>query len=286
VKNSNKLNAYYCRIVFQEKTLLKTKFGVKVFSFVFVMALFLAVFTLFAVEAESDYYHEELEWSYDGSDWTWSLDIPKSLYEAYKSVPVSTRLRYQASGYGFLTTTEVQYLQMVAEKLQEASSKKEYGSYDEVSFVLAFIQSLPYTSDSVTSGHDEYPRFPLETQVDNGGDCEDTAILFVTLTLIMGYGTVYINPPEHYAVGVLGEEGLPGYYFTYKDKHYYYCETTGDGWEIGDLPSEYQDVEATIYEIRAYQQYVPESWSTPSVTHAPRKHLAPIQPQHPAPKQR
>lgn len=168
--------------------------------------------------------------------------------------------------------------------MQEASSKKEYGSYDEVSFVLAFIQSLPYTSDSVTSGHDEYPRFPLETLVDNGGDCEDTAILFATLTLIMGYGTVYINPPEHYAVGVLGEEGLPGYYFTYKDKHYYYCETTGDGWEIGDLPSEYQDVEATIYEIRAYQQYVPESWSTPSVTPAPSETLSPNPTSTPSPK--
>ena len=138
-----------------------------------------------------------------------------------------------------------------------------------VSFVLAFIQSLPYTSDSVTSGHDEYPRFPLETLVDNGGDCEDTAILFATLTLIMGYGTVYINPPEHYAVGILGEEGLPGYYFTYKDKRYYYCETTGDGWAIGDIPSEYQDVKATIYEINEYQQYVPESWNTPTVTPTP-----------------
>ncbi len=233
------------------------------------MLLLLSGFCSSSVKAQGDYYHEEFEWSYDGSDWTWSLDIPRSLYEVYRSVPVSTRLRYQSSGYGFLTTTNDDYLQMVAEKLQEASSKKGYESYDEVSFVLAFIQSLPYTSDSVTSGHDEYPRFPLETLVDNGGDCEDTAILFATLTLIMGYGTVYINPPEHYAVGILGEEGLPGYYFTYKDKRYYYCETTGDGWAIGDIPSEYQDAKATIYEINEYQQYVPESWSTPASTPTP-----------------
>lgn len=158
---------------------------------------------------------------------------------------------------------------MVAERLQEASSQEGFDSYDEVSFVLAFIQSLPYTSDSVTSGHDEYPRFPLETLVDNGGDCEDTAILFATLTLIMGYGTVYISPPEHYAVGILGEEGLPGYYFIFEDGHYYYCETTGDGWAIGDIPPEYQDVEATIYRINTYQQYVPESWDIPTVTPKP-----------------
>ena len=232
------------------------------------MALFPSLVLPSEVKAQDDYYHQHFEWNYKGYDWTWSLDIPKTLYEAYKNVPVSTRLEYQASGYGFLTTTNDAYLQMVAEKLQEASSQEGFESYDEVSFVLAFIQSLPYTSDSVTSGHDEYPRFPLETLVDNGGDCEDTAILFATLTIIMGYGTVYINPPEHYAVGILGEEGLPGYYFTYEDRRYYYCETTGDGWAIGDLPTEYQDVEATIYEIRTYQQYVPPS-SIPLVTPSP-----------------
>jgi len=233
------------------------------------MILFLSVFYPFRVEAQGDYYREDFEWSYKGYEWTWSLDIPKSLYEAYKNVAVSTRLQYQASGYGFLTTTNDVYLQRVAEKLEEATSQKGYDSYDEVSFVLAFIQSLPYTSDSVTSGYDEYPRFPLETLVDNGGDCEDTSILFATLTLIMGYGTVYINPPEHYAVGILGEEGLPGYYFTYKDKRYYYCETTGSGWEIGELPEEFQNEEATIYEIKEYQQYVPESWSVPPITPSP-----------------
>jgi hypothetical protein len=237
------------------------------------MTLFLSFFGSFTVKAQ-DYHHKEFEWSYNEYDWTWSLDIPISLYEAYKSVPVSTRLLYQSSGYGFLTTTNDVYLEMVAEKLQEASSQEGFESYDEVSFVLAFIQSLPYTSDSVTSGYDEYPRFPLETLVDNGGDCEDTAILFATLTLIMGYGTVYINPPEHYAVGILGEEGLPGYYFTYKNKRYYYCETTGEGWEIGDLPPEYQDVEATIYEIREYQQYVP-TWNPITPSPSPTPSLSP-----------
>ena len=247
--------------------MLKPKLD-SIFLFVFIMALFPSLVLPSEVKAQDDYYHQHFEWNYKGYDWTWSLDIPKTLYEAYKNVPVSTRLEYQASGYGFLTTTNDAYLQMVAEKLQEASSQEGFESYDEVSFVLAFIQSLPYTSDSVTSGHDEYPRFPLETLVDNGGDCEDTAILFATLTIIMGYGTVYINPPEHYAVGILGEEGLPGYYFTYEDRRYYYCETTGDGWAIGDLPTEYQDVEATIYEIRTYQQYVPPS-SIPLVTPSP-----------------
>jgi len=225
---------------------------------VFLATLVVSSLPCLLVGAQIDYYHEDFKWSYMGYEWTWSLDIPMSSYAAYKSVPVLTRTRNGLAGYGFLTTTNDPYLGMVAEKLQEAADAENYESYDKVSFVLAFVQSLPYTSDSVTSRYDEYPRFPLETLVDNGGDCEDTSILFATLTLIMGYGTVYLNPPDHYAVGILGDN-LIGSYFTYNGKTYYYCETTGDGFGIGDIPVEYENDEAYIYPINSYEQYTPSS---------------------------
>lgn len=200
----------------------------------------------------------EFAWKYDGRNWTWTLAIPKALYEAYKSVPVSVRTSHGLEGYGYLTTTNDYYLKALAEKLNETSTQMGYGAYDEVSFALAFVQSLPYTSDSVTSGHDEYPRFPIETLVDDGGDCEDTAILFATLTLIMNYGTIYINPPNHYAVGILGENIPGGCYWTYNDKNYYYCETTGNGFKIGELPQEYKNKTAYTYPIMESQQFSPD----------------------------
>ena len=248
---------------------MKAKHCMRCCALVFVAVEALSLCYPLAVFAQSDSYHEDFSWSYKGNDWTWSLDIPQSLYEAYKSVPVSTRTKNGLAGYGFLTTTNDVYIKMVADKLEEAAAKENYEPYDQVSFVLAFVQSLPYTSDQVTSGYDEYPRFPLETLVDNGGDCEDTSILFATLTLIMGYGTVYINPPEHCAVGVLGNN-LHGYYYTYNNKTYYYCETTGNGWEIGQIPTEFEDEKAYIYEINTYQQYVPNvEVITPAPTLSP-----------------
>jgi hypothetical protein len=248
---------------------LKARHYMRYCALIFVAVEALSLCYPLGAFAQSDYYHEDFKWSYKGSEWTWSLDIPQSLYEAYKSVPVSTRTMNGVGGYGFLTTTNDAYIKMVADKLEEAASKKNYEPYDQVSFVLAFVQSLPYTSDQVTSGYDEYPRFPLETLVDNGGDCEDTSILFATLTLIMGYGTVYINPPDHCAVGVLGNN-LHGYYYTYNNKTYYYCETTGNGWEIGQIPTEFEDEKAYIYEINTYQQYVPDvEVITPTPTLSP-----------------
>jgi hypothetical protein len=67
----------------------------------------------------------------------------------------------------------------------------------------------------------------------------------------MGYGTVYINPTNHYAVGILGDN-LKGTYWEYPQtsgQKYYYCETTGDGFKIGQIPETYSGVSAYIYPI-------------------------------------
>lgn len=226
---------------------------------VFALLFFLTapVFFVNSASADNGYIEKTFEWSYNDQDWTWTLNIPSTLYDDYSSVPESTRDANGLSGYGFLTTTKDTYVRMLAEKLNETTNDLGYESFDQVSFILAFVQSLPYTSDSVTTGYDNFPRFPIETLVDDGGDCEDTAILFATLTLILGYGTVYINPEGHLAVGILGND-LDGSYYTYNGKTYYYCETTGDGWTIGELPAEWKDETAHIYTINTNQQYIPD----------------------------
>ncbi len=235
-------------------------------SVLLMLFLMAYTFTVQPVSAQSDVVVKNFEWDYDGRHWTWNLSIPTGLYNQYQTVDVSERVQTGLKGYGFLTTTNDIYIKALAEKLNQTATELGYNSYETISFVLAFVQSLPYTSDSVTSGFDEYPRFPVETLVDGGGDCEDTAILFATITLILHYGTVYLNPPNHCAVGILGN-GLPGYYLSYHNQTYYYCETTGNGFEIGEMPKEYQDVKMAIYEINTAYQYNPFSeFLLPTVT--------------------
>jgi len=206
------------------------------------------------IACAEDYFNKNFSWHYQGYSWTWSLSIPKSLYDAYKRVSVSERTR--SDDYSFLVTTHDSYVKQVANKLHEAATQEGYGAFDEVSFILAFVQSLPYTVDNVTTRYDEYPRFPIETLVDGGGDCEDTAILFATLVVILDYDTVLISPPSHMAAGVWGND-LSGYYYTYNSRTYYYCETTSENWHIGDMPNAYKGTTATIYSIIESRQYVP-----------------------------
>lgn len=259
----------------------------RIFNSLVILVLSFSLVLPVCVSAQSsDFYNKNFKWSYGGYDYSWNLSIPKALYDNYESVSLYSRIKGGIGGYGFLTTTEDPYIGNMATQLNKSASEKGYGSFETVSFVLCFVQSLRYTSDDVTTGYDEYPRFPVETLVDDGGDCEDTSILFATLVILLGYGTVYLNPEGHVAVGVLGEEGILGYYFQYDERRYYYCETTGDGWGIGDIPEEYEDVKARIYEINLWQQYEASTYyPTATTTPTPRPTSTNTPTPSPKPKQ-
>ena len=105
---------------------------------------------------------------------------------------------------------------------------------DRINFVLGFVQSLPYTLDDVTTGYDEFRRYAIETLIEGGGDCEDTTILVGAILRGLGEKTALIFTPGHIALGVSGN--FSGASVTHNGTTYYYCETTGTGWTVGDLP--------------------------------------------------
>ena len=109
------------------------------------------------------------------------------------------------------------------------------------SYYVTFVQSLEYVSDIIGTGYDEYPKFPLETLYDEGGDCEDSSILLSSLIRETGYGTVMVMFDDHMGVGIQGAEDMEGYYFEDNGIRYYYVETTTSGWGIGEMPEELID---------------------------------------------
>jgi hypothetical protein len=187
---------------------------------------------------------KEYAWLYDDETWTLSLTVPKNLYEYY-----TNRTRIVTEDYSIYVThpNDDEYISTVVEAFYDIAVQEGYDRQQTVNLVISFVQSLPYTSDDVTTAFDEYVRYPLETLVDGGGDCEDTSILTSALLDAMNNEVVLLNFPGHVAVGVNIE--VAGSYFSYEGENYFYLETTGEGWEIGTIPTEYQGTSAVIYPI-------------------------------------
>lgn len=196
-------------------------------------------------QTSSDYYKRTYKWSY-GGEWTTTVDVPVSLYDFYKGQPHDRQDNYAQYA---LSDYDRASMKSLVDMFEKSGEKYGHTEYDDVLSVVSFVQALPYTSDEVTTGYDEYPRYPIETLVDDGGDCEDTAILTAALLHEMGYGVVLFELPGHVAVGVKCSDDYPGSYVEYRGSKYYYLETTGESWKIGQIPDEYKDKKMTVYPL-------------------------------------
>ena len=148
---------------------------------------------------------------------------------------------------------------IVTDLLTNISERDGFSKYEQVEFAIAFVQSLPYTFDNVSTPYDNYPRFPSETIYDDGGDCEDTAILMAAILKKMGYDVVLLDLPRHLAIGVFCNPSDFNYTvasYPYNGRDYCYLETTGEGYSIGELPADMgysSTTEVTVIPLRDAQ---------------------------------
>ena len=191
----------------------------------------------------SEYYTRAYSWNYNGYAQSFTLSIPKEYYDYYRNKSHSGK-NYD---YYALSEYDRQFLGKMIDSFNEHGHRNGFTDDQIVLNVIAFVQSMPYTSDNVTTGYDEYPRYPIETLVDGGGDCEDSAILAAALLSEMGYGTVLLVLPGHMALGVKGSENISGTYFEYNGSRYYYVETTSPNFGFGEIPPEFQNSKAQIF---------------------------------------
>lgn len=188
------------------------------------------------------YDEPRFEWEYKGQVWEWEPAIPRIWWDYYanRTHPDDPK------DYGVLATDPYDdaLITQVACVIRDAAREAQYTEYETVEFALSFVQSLQYVSDTVGTGFDEWPKYPLETLVDEGGDCEDSSILFATLIRELGYNAVLLyfqqlnGKPNtgHMAVGLYSKPISGGTYWTSNGRDYYYVETTDSGWQIGELP--------------------------------------------------
>jgi hypothetical protein len=171
------------------------------------------------------------------------LAIPEPLIDYY-----SSKERYHTNDYrGYiLHPYDDKYLEILVKEFDNIAVQNNMTNNEKLMLIISFIQNLHYQTDDIKN-FDEYPKFPAETLVDNGGDCEDTTILLAHILKSMEIETALLVFPGHMALGV--DLNASGVRWQLENKSYYYLETTATGWGIGEMPSEHEGKEATIFEI-------------------------------------
>lgn len=128
------------------------------------------------------------------------------------------------------------------------SREKGLGELERMQFILDFVQkpNIDYEYDEKCDEIGnlfDYARYPDETMFDGRGDCDCKAVLAAVLFREAGYKTAYLTTPSHAAVAVAFKNKfspelaeIAGQSVVTKDGYmYFFCETTGDGFKIGDL---------------------------------------------------
>lgn len=137
------------------------------------------------------------------------------------------------------------------EGIKEATKGKNLNDSAVAREIAAFVQDvIEYEYDDVSTGMEEYPRYPVETVYEKIGDCEDTSFLMASLLYEWGYEVGLLHLPGHLAVAIRTSDTYSGgSYYEYNGHRYLYIESTGSGFKIGEIPKDEMNQQAELFLI-------------------------------------
>jgi outer membrane murein-binding lipoprotein Lpp len=178
-----------------------------------------------------------------GNRYEWDLPVILRNYFNYKD-------KSRPGSMTAMITTDDAALNLLVGDIKDSSILNNLKKSDTINLVAKLIQNIPRINKEVTTVYDNYPRYPIETIVEQAGDSQDAAILTATILKMLEYDVVFFSygSPQHIAVGVY-MPGTGGYGWEYKGKRYSYLETTGETYVLGDCPPQYRTTPMEIIEI-------------------------------------
>ncbi len=175
------------------------------------------------------------------------ISIPESYYDYYKKLDHNF---YEMKYFSRFVTPEL--FESIALNIKRITDN--YPNSDEVfaNAVLDIIHQIPYKKSNV--------KFPIETMVENYGDCDSLTVLAASIMKAGGLDVVLffyeIDPVNHMNLGVhlpngiINEiDGAEIFSYKWKEKDYFVAETTGQSWKLGIQPKNYINSEPIIIPI-------------------------------------
>ena len=182
-----------------------------------------------------------------------SVSVPYEKYSAYHNLSHPYwGIEDLTSAVEYISSNETIIQQIVDVIRNQTNSDEELADA-----LLTFVQD---------QGHPlsirYYPtlelKYPLETLVEMGGDCDTHSFLYATLMKTAGFKVLLLYSNEtlsdgqyHVATAIhlINAPEESDLYFTYNDEKYYYAETTKFHWRIGELPTNLENVTFNIIPV-------------------------------------
>jgi len=200
--------------------------------------------------------YELLKYNNGSTYYRLNVVVQRSLYDYYREQ--SHMLNSNDDFAKFVTPYA---LKPIADRLLEIYM----GDEDFANAVLMIVHQIPY---EVTAP----PKYPVETIVDNVGDCDIFSYLAASIIDAGGLDVVllYYESEAHMNIGVSlshppHDVGGQAYYVTYNGVRYYIAEVTGgnwqDGWRVGECPDELKNAPVQIITLEGSEQSTSEQVS-------------------------
>lgn len=178
------------------------------------------------------------------------VSVPNSLYDYYQEQSHNT---FNIEEYSKFITPNI--FRSIALNLQNVTNNLPSNDEALANAVLYIVHQIPYNKSNV--------KFPIETMIDNSGDCDTLSLFAASIMKAGGLDVVlflYENSSvSHMNLGVhLINEPIyhskesKAFYYEYNNKRYFVAETAGGNWRVGQQPQIYVDVKPKIIPIENY----------------------------------
>ncbi len=204
-----------------------------------------------SLAATQEYTYELLDGPDGSTNYQLKVSVPDILYENYSSKDHG--LYY----YDFSKFVTPDALKPIADDLWSIYNNKE----DFANGVLMLVHQIPYVES-------DPQKYPVETIVENQGDCDLFTIVAASIMKAGGLDVVLllIEAQDHMLLGVHLPESPKDarstvYFYRYEGEKYYVAETTGanweKGWRVGECPEILQRNLAKVIPLGNYEREAP-----------------------------
>lgn len=185
------------------------------------------------------------EWQFQYHSGSWEMELPKQLYRYY-----ARRYRTRSFATYVADPFDRGLIRDIVGRLESFCTRHDIPEEQLHEVALNFVQHFEYASDEVTQGELEYPKFPIETLLHEGGDCEDSSIILGAILWELGYDVaILVLPRKHHMMLGVSLDATGAASVEHEGTEYTLAETTNPGWDYGVVPPRYNNAAVRVYPV-------------------------------------